>query len=567
MRHHHLLTCALAVSLTFAAPPQQAQAATQQSIAIDFAGTAATPAAQVPGARTGGRVTWLQDGAPAHLDPQQIYDVIDIATDLFHRTLTGYVEDPNGGQLRLIGDLATNAGEPTDGGRVWTYHLRPGITFADGSPITSRDIAYGIARSFGEQGVFGPHYLQPALDPLGSYPGPAGGQDVPPGISLPDDSTLVFTFPAAHPEMPYLAAMPTTTPVPKAQDTGAGYDSSWIATGPYQKIAEEPGVSLTLGRNPHWNPASDPIRHQYADTIKFEWATDRASQTNRLLNPVGDDAAAVMTANVAADQIDAVLADPALAARTLAGPTPTAKYININTQRVPDFSIRAALNWAFDRGALVQAQGGSAVADPSTTILAPTVPGYLAYDAYPSAGHGDVRRAKKLLHGRTPSLRYCFPGTADDAAQAAVAEAGLERAGFQITLAPLDPNNYWGLVGTRTTTCDLIYSAWVGDYPDAHTTLGVILNGNLIGDEGNINFSYFDDPCVNAELDRLAAVTDRPTAATEYGDLDQQIMIEHAPLIPTVYAKAFLLRGPAVGGTFLSGLFGRPNLTGVYVLS
>jgi hypothetical protein len=43
--------------------------------------------------------------------------------------------------------------------------------------------------------------------------------------------------------------------------------------------------------------------------------------------------------------------------------------------------------------------------------------------------------------------------------------------------------------------------------------------------------------------------------------------IELAPLIPTVYAKAFLLRRPAVGGTFLSGLFGRPDLTGVYVLS
>jgi peptide/nickel transport system substrate-binding protein len=541
--------------------------AAQQSIAIDFAGTTPTPAPAVPGAQTGGQVTWLQEFAPAHLDPQQIYDIIELSTQMFHRTLTGYLEDPNGGQPKLVGDLATNAGESSDGGKVWTYHLRPGLLFENGTPITSRDIAYGIARSFSEQGAFGPHYLQTALDPSGTYAGPYAGAAVPPGIALPDDQTLVFTFPQPHPELPYLTAFPTTTPVPQALDTRENYDSSWLASGPYRRIAETPGVSLTLGRNPNWNPLSDPIRHQYADTVHFDWTADRASQTQRVIAATGTDAAAVMTANVAADQIASVQGNPALMARAFSGPTALAKYLNINTSRVRELPVRKALNWAFDRDALVTAQGGPAVGAPLTTILAPTVPGWLDYDAYPTSGHGNVLLAKLLLAGRKPALKYCFMDTADDAAQAAVVKTGLQRAGFRITLEPLNATDYWGIIGTVGNTCDLMYSAWVADFPDASSTLGTLMHGGSLAAGWSVNFSQFNEPCVNDRLDSLAAMTNRAAAAPLYGQLDKQIMRDYAPLIPTVSAKAFTLHGPKVGGTFLSGLFGRPNLTGAYVIA
>jgi peptide/nickel transport system substrate-binding protein len=274
-----------------------------------------------------------------------------------------------------------------------------------------------------------------------------------------------------------------------------------------------------------------------------------------------------MTSNVAAEQISAVQADPALMARTLAGPTPLAKYININTSRVTDVTVRKALNWAFDRDALVTAQGGAVVAAPSTTILAPTVPGWLDYDAYPSDGHGNVQAAKRLLAGRKPALKYCFPDTADDAVQAAVVKTGMQRAGFRITLVPVDATAYWGVIGSPGNSCDLMYSAWVADFPDASSTLGTLLHGGSLGGEFSVNFSQFNEACVNARLDELAAMTDRSAAAGEYGHLDEEIMEDFAPLIPTVSANAFLLHGPGVAGVFLSGLFGRPNLTGAYVLA
>jgi peptide/nickel transport system substrate-binding protein len=188
-------------------------------IGIDYAGLVKGPAAPVAGARTGGKITVLMDGDFSTLDPQQIYDSTALNYgQLFFRTLTGYIEHPDG-TLQLVGDLATNAGTTHDGGKTWTYHLRSGIRFEDGNAITSRDVAYGIARSFSRNSAYGPQYLTRDLDPNHTYPGPYGGALIPPGVGVPDDQTITFTFPVAHPELPYLLAFTTSTPVPVAKDS------------------------------------------------------------------------------------------------------------------------------------------------------------------------------------------------------------------------------------------------------------------------------------------------------------------------------------------------------------
>jgi len=130
--------------------------AEKQVINLDTEGKAPVPAPEVPGAKKGGTITWLQEGAPEHLDPGQIYvsDALDVSTHLLFRTLTAYIEpSKEGDPLQLVGDLATNAGETKDGGKTWTYHLRAGTKFEDGTAITSKDIAYGIARSCTKYGA------------------------------------------------------------------------------------------------------------------------------------------------------------------------------------------------------------------------------------------------------------------------------------------------------------------------------------------------------------------------------------------------------------------------------
>jgi peptide/nickel transport system substrate-binding protein len=535
-------------------------------ILIDKDGKAPTPAPPIDGAKSGGTLTWLEDGAPEHLDPQQIYvsDALTIET-VFFRHLTNYIEDPKGGKLQLVGDLATNTGETTDNGKNWTFHLRDGIKFEDGTPITSKDIAYGIARSFGTYGEQGPQYLQNALDPDRKYKGPEAGDA--PGVTTPDDKTIKFAFDKPHPELPYVAAMPTTTPVPKAKDTGARYEAEWVASGPYMRDgAYDQTTKLTLKKNPNWDPKSDPIRHQYPDKIVFDFqGGSRDQQTQRMIADQGDDQTAVATAAVAQAQIAQVQGDPALLARTGQGPTPFVDYININTARVTDLKVRQALNWSFDRTAFITAVGGSAVAGPATWIMAPIVPGWQDYDAFKTAdGHGDVDKAKALLAGATPKLTYCFANTATQQKYAVVVQNALQRAGFQITLNAIDRSSYYTTIGDKTNTCDIMRSGWGQDYPDGQSTLDVLMNGEHIVPKGNQNYSLFNEPTINKKLDDLNNEVDRAKAAIAYGELDKEIMTSYAPLIPTYTTRFFNLHG-SKAHVFVSPLYAEFNMVSAWV--
>jgi len=575
-RGRALVVCALAVGLAAAgcskntggAGGSASPTAAPQAIEIDTKGTAPTPAPEIPGAKSGGTVTWLEDGAPEHLDPQQIYvsDALTIETVLY-RHLTAFIEDPKEGKLKVVGDLATNTGETTDGGKTWTYHLRDGVKFEDGTAITSKDIAYGVARSFGKFGEQGPQYVQNALNKARDWTPDKG--DLPTGVTTPDDKTIVFKLEDVHPEFPYLAALPTTTPVPKAKDTGAKYEAEFVASGPYMRDGTyDQTTKLTLKKNPNWDPKTDPIRHQYPDKFVFDFnGGSRDDMTKRLLADKGDDQMALATYDVAQANITEVQGDPAVMKRVATGPTPFVDYININTSRVTDLSVRKALNFAFDRSAYITAVGGPAVAAPATWIMAPVVPGWKNYDAYPSAdGHGDVAQAKTLLAGKTPKLTYCFPNVATHQKYATIVQSSLVRAGFEIVLNPIDKAAYYTTIGDKTNTCDLMRSGWGQDYPDGASTMDVLLNGEHIVPKGNQNYSLFNEASVNSTLNKLNTESDRAKAAEAYGELDKQIMTDFAPLIPTFSKRAFLLRGSKVS-SFVSPLFDQYNLVNVYVIS
>ncbi|MGY0233142.1 ABC transporter substrate-binding protein [Longispora urticae] len=544
----------------------------KQSISIDLKGTTPVPAPEVKDARKGGQVLWLQDGNFEHLDPQQIYvgDALSFSTNLFHRTLTAYIEPTEeGGTVKIVGDLAINAGESSEGGKVWKYTLRDGLKYDDGSPIKSADIKHSIARSFGTFGQQGAQYIQNALDPDRKYQGPdaATGDAGVPGVATPDDKTIIFTFKDPHPEFPALAVYPNTTPVPAAKDTGAKYEEEWVSSGPYKRKEYKIDNYLLLERNPNWDPKTDPVRHQYPDTIKVDFTPNRATQTQRLIASQGEDGAATMTSSVAQENISTVAADPELTKRVLSGVTPYANYININTTKVTDVDVRRALIYAYDKDAAIKNAGGSKVAVPSTTITAQNVPGYQNFDVYKAGPNGDVAKAKTLLTGKTvPKLSYCFANTAAGQKAAAIVKSSFERENlFQIALNPIDRKDYYTTIGKKDTTCDLMASGWGADYPDNNSTLGVLMDGKQIKAEGNNNYSYFNDEGINKKLADLRLEPDRAKAAKAYGDLDKEIMEKHAPLIPTVYTRAYTLIGTKLGGAFLSPNYAQVNLTNVYV--
>ena len=107
-----------------------------------------------------------------------------------HRRLTTWDIEP-GKEPRVVPDLATDTGKATDGGRTWTYTLKPGLKLSDGSPITSADIKYGLERSFAPELSGGLGYHKTLLVGGDNYTGPYKGKELD-SIETPDDRTIVF---------------------------------------------------------------------------------------------------------------------------------------------------------------------------------------------------------------------------------------------------------------------------------------------------------------------------------------------------------------------------------------
>jgi peptide/nickel transport system substrate-binding protein len=476
--------------------------------------------------------------------------------------------------MTVVGDMATDTGTDVNKDcKVWKYTLKDGLKYEDGSPVTAADVAYGIARSFSDQLTEGPHYIQNWLVGTRStsadyynkdYKGPYnGGANLPPGLTV-DGSSLTFTFPKAQCEMPFAAALPMTAAVPKIRDTMLDYDQHPISDGPYMISEYTKDTSMTLVRNPNWDPNTDAVHNAYPDTIKFALNVDSDAINQRLIADQGDDQTAITWVNVtpgAAAQVTG-----AVAQRVIDGATQFADYININNQRVTDVNVRKALNTALDKEAVLKSIGGNLAGTVLNTIESPTTAGWQNYNIFGVGPSGDSTKARQMLNGQKPSLVYCYADTIRRHNMAVAVQASLQKAGFKITLKPIQAAvPYYSILGKKDITCDLYRSGWGSDWPSGSTIIPPLLDGRSIQPSGNLNYSYYNSTVTNAEIDRISAETDATQAAKVWAALDKKIMETDAPLIPTFSHRNYTLIGSKVGGAFLSAAYSATSLNTIYV--
>ena len=528
------------------------------------------PAPEVSGAAKGGTVTVIRQSKVSHLDPQRVYSFIGLnASQLYARRLTTFKDDGKG-HVTLVGDLAeTPSTDVNKDCKTWEFKIKDGVKYEDGTAITSKDIAYGIARSFDLSLTGGPTYIQewladtPQFDTKFDFK--ANKTALPPGLSTPDDKTLRLTFAKPHCDLPFAASLPATAPVPPAKDTGVDYDKQPFSSGPYKITKNTAGVEITMERNTNWDPATDAVRHQYPDRFVWSFGPDPVTQTNRIMADSGDDQTAVSWNGVDSSLVAKVMGDQSLRSRTIESPTPSHNTLTINTQRVTDLKVRQALNYAIDRDGLVKTLGGETVARPVTTLMPPATIGWKEYDAYPGGKSGNPDKAKELLGGKTPELVLAF---ADDASGQEVSthlKSNLEKAGFKITAKAIPADSFLDETKKKDNPWDLYLGSWAADWPSGAAILPVLYDGRAIKADGSNNgASYLNAPELNAEFDRILALPTEQQGA-EWARLDEKIMKEYAPVVPLYVDVIFTLHGSKVGGVFVDSIFGSPTFLNAYV--
>ncbi|MFE7107440.1 ABC transporter substrate-binding protein [Streptomyces sp. NPDC057575] len=526
----------------------------------------------------GGTLTVLNSKPQDDFDPARLYTSGGgNVPSLVFRTLTTRNRENGAAGAKVVPDLATDLGTPSKNATVWTYTLKDGLKYEDGTAITSADIKYGIERSFAAELSGGAPYLRDWLIGGAGYQGPYKDKKGLDSIETPDAKTIVFHLNKPEGEFPFLATQTQTTPVPKAKDTGTKYEEHPISSGPYKVVKNEgDGERLILERNPHWSAATDEERKAYPDRIDVRSGLDSAVINQRLSASQGADAAAVTTdTNLGPAELAKVSGDKKLAARVGTGHFGYTNYIAFNPKVKPfdNPKVRQAISYAVDRSSVVNAAGGSSLAEPATTFLPDQAAfGYTPYDHFPAGRNGNAAKARELLKeagypkGLTVTLTHSNDKDFATSPEIATAlQEALKKAGITVKLQGLESNDYSDTVYNVKSEPGFFLGGWGADWPSGGPFFAPIFDGRQIVRSGyNFNSGQLNDPAVNKEIDEINKLTDLDAAAKRWGALDKKVG-EQALTVPLFHPVYKRLYGEAVKNVVISDWTGVLDISQVAV--
>ncbi|MGW2228723.1 ABC transporter substrate-binding protein [Streptomyces formicae] len=509
------------------------------------------------------------DGKPAkggtltvlNRDPQKTFDPARLYTSgggnvpsLVFRTLTTRNREDGAAGTKVVPDLATGLGKPNKDATAWTYTLKKGLKYEDGSPITTADIKYGIERSFAAELSGGAPFLRDWLVGGADYEGPYKDKGGLKSVETPDARTIVFRLNKPVGDFDYVATQTSFAPVPKNKDKGTKYAEHPISSGPYKVVKNDnDGERLQLERNPHWSAKTDDERKAYPDRIDVRSGLNSSVINQRLSASQGDDAAAVTTdTNLGPAELAKVSGDKKLAGQVGTGHFGYTNYLAFNPKVKPfdDPKVRQAIAYAVDRTSLVNAAGGSSLAEPATTFLPNQKAfGYTKFDHFPAGASGNPKKAKELLKeaghqdGLTITLTHSNAKNFESSPEIATAvQDALKKAGITVKLQGLEENDYEDKVHDAQQEPGLFLAHWGADWPSGGPFLSPIFDGRQIVEDGyNFNSGFLNDKSVNSEIDAINKLTDHAEAAGRWGALDKKIGAKalNVPLFHPVYKRLY----------------------------
>lgn len=232
--------------------------------------------------KKGGTVKIELSDEPDSLDPgNTYYGWVQNLSRLYGRTLTSFKPAAGKDGLEVVPDLAEGLGKSSADAKTWTYTLKKGLKFEDGTPITSKDVKYAVERSnFAPEALSnGPTYFKAHLAGGDKYKGPykdksAGGIS---SIETPDDTTIVFKLKDPFADFDYLATFSQTAPVPVSEGQGCRLREAHRVLGPVQVRVvrrgprRDPRAQLQLGPEDRPEPSGsagqgdDPLQGEAGD--------------------------------------------------------------------------------------------------------------------------------------------------------------------------------------------------------------------------------------------------------------------------------------------------------------
>jgi peptide/nickel transport system substrate-binding protein len=528
---------------------------------------AGTTSAATP-VKKGGTLTVLDSSSLSAtgfaLDPAQSWSLATTSMGLLNRRLTTW-KIGRTGVAKVVPDLATSDGTASDGGRAWTFHLRKGIFFSNGQPITSQDFKYAIERTYAPSLSGGENYQKPLIADTKGYQGPFGGKSLP-SIQTPNSDTIVFHLNKPYGLWPWVVSTVSMSPVPAGKAPAATFAKHPITSGPYA-VQSATNSQVVMVRNKYWKQSTDPNRSDGPSKIIFKLNQDPTVEAQTLISDDGSAKDAFGADFVPPAQLAQIAGDPAAKSRLVTSPASPLEYlaVNMKSPQLRSAKVREALQYAIDRQSIIVASGGTIAAEPATTLITPGIAGRVPYDMYPAGQSGNPAKAKQLLTQAGVhhlNLTLAVQNLPVDTAIAQAVQQAYQHAGIKVTIKTLSSDSYYGLVtGNNASGYDLAVSSWQPDFPSAYDNIEPLFASANIGN-GNYNLSRLDDPAIDQIINRAEATVSSSAGNALWAKADKMIMRTGA-VVPLVYNRNSFLRGSNVQNFYIGTFPAYPLYTAV----
>lgn len=405
---------------------------------------------------------------PRSLDPA-------LSTDVPTGRAVGYVFD---GLTRFTPDAKVEPAlaerwDVTPDGLRYTFHLRHGVTFQDGSPFTAPNVVTSWQRALDPATKSGAaQFLFPIQ---GAREFNAGTAKSISGLAVPNDSTLVVTLGEPLAIFTKMLAMPVASVVPTR--TAADFGEHPIGTGPWKLVTWKHDDFLLFARNPSYfdgPPKTDSLRARIIAEPSTAVAEYESGNVDVLEIPAAE----------ASDWLDDESRRPQLRST----PALELVYIGINTTRGPlaDARVRQAINYAIDIDRIIERLVGGR-GTRAAGVIPPALGGY---DSTRRAYPYDSAKARALLtaagHPNGIDVELWTSTTPIYLRIAETIQAYLNAVGIRTKIVQRE--SAASRAAARKGQTDMILKDWYADYPDAEDFLYPLLHSANKGAGGNVSF-------------------------------------------------------------------------------
>ncbi|MCC8934063.1 ABC transporter substrate-binding protein [Rhizobium sp. 'Codium 1'] len=503
---------------------------------------AATVAAASASAQTPPNVLVVgQIAEPKSLDPHTVTATNDFR--ILVNVYDGLVRFKDG-TLEVEPALA-ESWDVSEDGKTYTFKLRQGVKFHDGSDFNAEAVKFNFDRMLKEDHPF---YS------TGPFPLSFNFASVE-AVNAIDPQTVEFKLSEAF--APFLSnlAYPTGLIVSPAavEQHGADYGRNPSGTGAFKFVEWQSSQRVVIERNPdYWDGAAS------LEAVVFRPITDANTRVAEMMAGGID-----VMVEVPPDNLATFKQDAGFAVAEQAGPHVWFGILNTRSGPFADKRVRQAANYAVNKETLVN----DVLQGTATVAAGPIPPAFNWVEGAVDAYAYDPEKAKALLAEagvENPQLTFYVTeggsGMLDPITMGAAIQADLQAVGFSVKIETYEWNTFLGRVNEGLEgKADMAEMAWMTNDPDTLPYLA--LRSDAMPDKGGFNSGYYSNPEVDELLEKARTSTDQAERGKLYGQV-QQIVHDDAPWLFVANWKQNAVTTAAVQGFKLQPSF-LLNLHGV----